>query len=174
MNHAKLRLDTFLPFNLSVASYLVSDVIADSYKILFGLKVPEWRLLAVIAEADGLNQQELGLRTRMDKVTVSRAAIALFERNLVTRMPNPLDGRSHLLTLSTAGRTLYDNVVPQALALEAQVFSGLTKNEIDALFNALRKVQATSMRILEARNAGGRVTPRGAVPAGSRFPPTLR
>jgi len=156
MTHSKLRLDTFLPFNLSVASYLVSDVIADSYKALFGLKVPEWRLLAVIAEADGLNQQELGLRTRMDKVTVSRAAIALFERDLVARTPNPHDGRSHLLTLSAAGLKLYDNVVPQALALEAQVFAGLTTTEIEALFNALRKVQATSMRILAARKADGR------------------
>ncbi len=131
-----LHLDNFLPYRLSYTSNLVSDVIARSYESLFGLKIPEWRLIAVIAEGAGITQQEIGHRTRMDKVTVSRAAIALGDRGLIARAPNPDDGRSHLLTLTTAGRDLYDQVVPKALELEAGIFGTFSANEL-ALFSSL-------------------------------------
>jgi DNA-binding MarR family transcriptional regulator len=143
-----LRLDAFLPYRLSVTSNTVSDVIAASYQALFGLKVPEWRLLAVIAESKGITQQEIGQRTQMDKVTVSRAAIALGARGLIARMPNPADGRSHLLALSAAGATLYASVVPQALALEAQIFSALTAQEREAFARTMAKIQAAARAML--------------------------
>src|SRR6201999_4585598 len=95
-----LKLDQFLPYKLSIASNAVSDAIATAYRTLFGLRIPEWRLVAVLAEHGGMSQQALCGRTRMDKVTVSRAAIALVERELVARGANPDDQRSHLLTLT--------------------------------------------------------------------------
>ena len=111
-NH--LVLDRFLPYRLSVTSNLVSDRIARSYEALFGLTIPEWRLVAVIAEVEAITQAEIGERTRMDKVTVSRAAIALVERGLLARAPNPGDKRSHHLSLTDAGRDLYASVAPKA------------------------------------------------------------
>jgi DNA-binding MarR family transcriptional regulator len=152
-----LRLDSFLPYRLSYASNLVSDVIARSYEALFGLKIPEWRLIAVIADGNGITQQEIGQRTRMDKVTVSRAAIALGERGLISRTPNPGDGRSHLLTLSTAGRELYDQVVPKALELEADIFGTLDAEEL-ATFSALLS-RITQSAIPDAQEAAAHPQP---------------
>jgi len=131
-----LKLDQFLPYRLSIVSNRVSAAVASTYQALFGLKIPEWRLVAIIAETEGATQQALGLATRMDKVTVSRAAATLVERGLVERRPNATDQRSHLLSLTDAGRTLYENVAPKALELEAQVFAGFTKAEI-ASFRAM-------------------------------------
>ena len=76
----KLVLGEFLPYRLSMASNLVSDTVATAYEAAFGLRIPEWRLVAVIAEADAISQFEICRRTRMDKVTVSRAGIALAAR----------------------------------------------------------------------------------------------
>ncbi|WP_010164380.1 MarR family winged helix-turn-helix transcriptional regulator [Sphingomonas sp. PAMC 26617] len=132
----RLKLDQFLPYRLSIVSNRVSAAIASTYQALFGLKIPEWRLVAIIAESEGATQQALGLATRMDKVTVSRAAATLVERGLVERRPNATDQRSHLLSLTAAGRTLYENVAPKALELEAQVFAGFTNAEI-ASFRAM-------------------------------------
>ena len=140
MTHKLLQLDDFLPFRLSYTSNLVSERIARSYEALFGLKIPEWRLIAVIAEGQGTTQQDIGGRTRMDKVTVSRAAIALFERGLITRAPNPADGRSHLLTLTAAGHTLYAQIAPKALELEAAIFGQFGAEELAALKDMLRRV----------------------------------
>ena len=136
----RLRLDDFLPYRLSFTSNLVSEAIARAYEALFGLKIPEWRLVAVIAEHDGITQQAIGLRTRMDKVTVSRAAVSLTERGLVERRANPEDRRSHLLVLSPAGRRLYADVVPKALELEARVFGNFTRAELDAFVSMLRRI----------------------------------
>ena len=139
-----LKLDQFLPYRLSITSNRVSSAIATAYQSLFGLRIPEWRLIAVIAESDGLTQQALGVATRMDKVTVSRAAIALVDRGLVQRRPNPDDQRSHLLSLTRAGKTLYESVAPKALELEARIFAGFSADELATFRAMLDRLEASA------------------------------
>ncbi|MEN2785209.1 MarR family winged helix-turn-helix transcriptional regulator [Sphingomonas qilianensis] len=139
-----LKLDDFLPYRLSIASNRVSSAIATAYQALFGLRIPEWRLVAVIAEGQGMTQQALGAATRMDKVTVSRAAIALVERGLIARRPNPDDQRSHLLSLTPAGQDLYESVAPKALELEARIFAGFGAKELAAFRAVLDRLEASA------------------------------
>src|SRR5579859_2632253 len=84
----RLRLDSYLPYRLSVASNAVSRLIARAYEDHFGLTIPQWRLIAVLAEDGPLTQQAIGVRTVMDKVTVSRATQGLVKRKLVQRAPH--------------------------------------------------------------------------------------
>ena len=142
-NH--LVLDRFLPYRLSITSNLVSDRIARAYEALFGITIPEWRLVAVIAEVQAITQAEIGERTRMDKVTVSRAAIALVERGLLARAPNPADKRSHHLSLTAAGRDLYASIAPKALELEAKIFARFSRAELDGFVTMLRRIDAAAL-----------------------------
>jgi len=139
-----LRLDAFLPYQLSIASNAVSGAIARAYVAHFGLRIPEWRLIAVLAEEEGLTQQALVARTEMDKMTVSRTAQALVERGLVNRTRHGSDGRSHALVLSDEGRSLYAQIAPKALAMEAELLKDLTAQEIEALKATLHKLKAAS------------------------------
>lgn len=139
-----LKLDQFLPYRLSIASNAVSDAIATAYRTLFGLRIPEWRLVAVLAEDGAMSQQALCGRTRMDKVTVSRAAIALADRRLVERTPNPKDQRSHLLALTGEGWALYEQVAPKALELERRVFDGIDPDEIESFRAMLARLEAAA------------------------------
>jgi DNA-binding MarR family transcriptional regulator len=116
-----LRLDGYLPYRLSVASNAVSRLIARAYEDRFGLTIPQWRLIAVLAEDGPLTQQAIGTRTVMDKVTVSRATQGLVKRRLVERAPHDADGRSHHLALSKAGERLYGEISPVALEYEARL-----------------------------------------------------
>jgi len=143
----RLILDRFIPYRLSIASNLVSDVIASAYESLFGLTIPEWRLIAVAAENDGITQQEIGVATRMDKVTVSRAAIALGHRHLIERRPNPEDRRSHLVVLTNDGRRLYADVAPKALELERRMFDRFDRAKLDAFMHMLRDIEAAALDI---------------------------
>jgi DNA-binding MarR family transcriptional regulator len=143
----KLVLEEFLPYRLSMASNLVSDTVATAYEAAFGLRIPEWRLVAVIAEADAISQFEICRRTRMDKVTVSRAAIALAGRGLIERAPNPQDQRSHLLALTAQGRELYGRIAPKALAIEAQIFGGFGPAEIRAFVSMLERIDAAAYAV---------------------------
>ena len=147
----QLKLDAFLPYRLSIASNRVSAAVATAYEALFGLTIPQWRLIAVIAQGQGVTQQALGAATQMDKVTVSRAATALVERGLVTRTRHPDDQRSHLLSLSSAGRALYDSVVPKALALEAQIFDGFSAAELAQFHAVLARIEAAATAIESKR-----------------------
>lgn len=144
---ATLKLDAFLPYRLSVASNRVSGTIAGAYHARFGLRIPEWRLLTVLAEFGSMSQQSLCGRTQMDKVTVSRAAISLHERGLVTRTPNPDDQRSHLLDLSAEGWALYRQIAPQALEFERRIFASLTDEEQAVLRRMLERVEASAAAI---------------------------
>lgn len=144
---AKLVLDRFLPYRMSMATNLVSDTVASAYEAEFGLRIPEWRLIAVIAESDAISQFEICGRTRMDKVTVSRAAIALAGRGLVERAPNPKDQRSHLLALTAEGRKLYHRIAPKALQIEAQIFDGFDAAEIRAFVSMLERIDAAALAV---------------------------
>jgi DNA-binding MarR family transcriptional regulator len=147
MADARLVLDDFIPYRLSVTSNLVSDSIARAYESLFGLTIPEWRLVAVVAETGGITQQAIGAKTLMDKVTVSRAAIALVDRGLLARRANAEDRRSHLLELTDAGRDLYAAVAPKALDLERRIFSAFEPAEVARFMDMLRRIESVTQAI---------------------------
>ena len=85
-------LDEFLPYQLSTASNAVSDLIASEYKSRFGLKIPEWRVMAVLGTRGASTQRHLVEATLMDKVTVNRAVKTLVDRALLERSPNRMAG----------------------------------------------------------------------------------
>lgn len=140
----KLNLDNFLPYRLSIASNALSSRIAAEYQNRFGLKIPEWRLMAVLGEGAPRTQRELVAITRMDKVTVNRAAKTLADRQLIARQAHEADGRSHHLELTATGRSLYDAIVPAALTTEEKLESRLTAAERTALMAILAKLIATA------------------------------
>lgn len=142
---SKLILDRFLPYRLSVASNAVSARISNAYRRRFGLKITEWRLLAILAEQERATPASLGDATRMDKIAISRAAAALIERGLVCAEDNPADGRSHYLSLTDDGRTLHAEIAPLALATEADLFNGFSTEEKRLLDTLLRRIEMVAL-----------------------------
>jgi DNA-binding MarR family transcriptional regulator len=151
------RLADFLPYQLSVTSNAVSDSIAEEYRARFGLKIPEWRVMAVLGDAGAQTQRELAVATRMDKVAVNRACKVLEERGLAARSPNASDGRSHHLELTAAGRAMHGEIMPLALEMERRLFEMLTpaergqfKHLLSRISDQVRALEGT--RIIEAEN----------------------
>jgi DNA-binding MarR family transcriptional regulator len=147
-----LKLDGYLPYRLSVASNAVSRLIARAYEDRFGLTIPQWRLIAVLAEDGPLTQQAIGSRTVMDKVTVSRATQGLVNRKLVQRAPHDADGRSHRLALSKTGARLYSDVAPVALAYEARLLRQFDSSAVEGLKRLLLHLERAAEE-LAARDA---------------------
>ena len=147
MSAGELRLDAYLPYRLSVASNAVSGLIARSYQDRFGLSVPQWRVICVLAEDGGLTQGQIVARTVMDKVTVSRAAQGLVKRRLVRRSEHQADGRSHVLALTAEGAGLHAEIAPLALAYEAALIAGLAADEVALLKRLLAGLQSAAGRL---------------------------
>ena len=139
-----LRLDSYLPYRLSVASNAVSGLIARAYQDRFGLAIPQWRLICVLAEDGGLTQGQIVQRTVMDKVSVSRAAQGLLKRRLIERSDHHADGRSHVLALTHEGRRLHAEIAPLALAYEAALIAGLTPEEVALMRRLLGRLQTAA------------------------------
>lgn len=152
-----LRLGDFTPYQLSVASNAVSRVIADSYEAMFGLKIPEWRIMALLGEHGRATQRELCGLSEMDKVSVSRAAQALVSRGLVERLPSSDDKRSHALSLTVDGRRLYAEIAPAALGMERAVLAVLGEAEVAQLKTLLDRLRerANQLRKRAGDDAAG-------------------
>jgi DNA-binding MarR family transcriptional regulator len=134
------RLAEFLPYQLSITSNAVSSLIAGRYRSRFGLKITEWRVMAVLGDLGAATQRQLAAATLMDKVAVNRACKVLEDRGLIARKPNASDGRSHLLELTGEGRAIHDEVMPLALESEAEVFSVLSEEERELFRKTLRRL----------------------------------
>jgi DNA-binding MarR family transcriptional regulator len=141
----------FLPYQLSVASNAVSGLIAERYRKRFGLKIPEWRVMAVLGDsgegAGPMTQRALTAATVMDKVAVNRAVKVLEDRGLIARVPNPDDGRSHLLALTGEGRAIHAAVMPLARATEADLLGGFAPGEEAVLRALLGRLRARAMEL---------------------------
>ena len=134
----KLHLEKFLPYRLSVLSNTVSSAIAAAYFLHFGLSIPEWRVMAVLAANPGLSAAEVTARTAMDKVAVSRAVANLIDAGRLRRATVPADRRRTHLALTPAGDRVYAQVVPMALDYERQLIASLSSRDLATLDRILR------------------------------------
>lgn len=143
-----LQLDRFIPYRLSVLTNTVSMVIASAYEREFGLSIPQWRVMAVLARYPDLSAIDVAERTAMDKVAVSRALQGLLDTKRVLRAFDKGDRRRSILRLSAAGQAVYTRVAPMALRYEAELLSALSPNDQRTLDRLLARLmeQAKSMQ----------------------------
>lgn len=134
------RLADFLPYQLSVTSNAVSSMISQRYRARFGLKITEWRVIAVLGDAGAATQRDLTQATLMDKVAVNRACKVLEERGLLARQPNASDGRSHLIELTAEGREIHREVMPMVEQMERDIFAVLSADEQDQFKAMLKRI----------------------------------
>ena len=110
----QLKLDEFLPHRLNVLSSLVSQALTRVYG-RYGICIPEWRVLVTLGEYGEMTGKAIGAHTHMHKTKVSRAVAQLERRKFVHRRSNRQDLRESFLTLTPTGRSVYDELAPQAL-----------------------------------------------------------
>lgn len=140
----ELKLREFLPYKLSVLSNRISRAIADSYEQRFGLKQPEWRVMAVLGEEPGLSANQVAQRTAMDKVAVSRAVNGLLEAGRINRSFDESDRRRSILSLSGEGEAIYRRIVPLAKRYETALLEGLNgqeKRQLDSVLDKLARIE---------------------------------
>ncbi|GLQ36334.1 MarR family transcriptional regulator [Amylibacter marinus] len=132
-------LDSFLPYRLSVVAQRLSDNLARHYRAEFGISTPEWRILAHLAQSDGVSVRDIEQRIDMEKSKASRAASKLVAKGLVTKTANADDRRLLHLTLTPKGQTLLAALLPRAEAFQADLRKALGA-DADALMRALDNI----------------------------------
>ena len=142
----KIDLTIFLPYQLTHLATQVSNDFSGIYKKEFDLTIPQWRIMANLAQLGQSTSKQLCTQADMDKSTVSRAVKALIDEGLIYSELNKHDKRAAFLMLSDKGMALYEKITPQALQWEQALLSCLSNDEqhqLIAIFDKLKnKLQA--------------------------------
>jgi DNA-binding MarR family transcriptional regulator len=125
-----LRLERFLPYRLNVVGFFASRALGRIYGEHFGIGIPEWRVIAQLGEFGRLTSRDIGELAQMHKTKVSRAVTELERRGLVSRAENRQDRREAFVALTAAGKRVYEQIVPLALAFEARWTEGIAAEEL--------------------------------------------
>ncbi|GGF74537.1 DNA-binding transcriptional regulator, MarR family [Mameliella alba] len=143
------ELEGFFPYRLAVAAEGFSRNLVEVYGRRFGLSREEWRLLYLLAGEDEVTSLELGRRSTLDKVQVSRASQRLEEKGLITRAIAPDDRRLRLYTCTDKGRALFDEVLPQVEARSDEILRAMSTEDRAALERGLAALtEAMADRLL--------------------------
>jgi DNA-binding MarR family transcriptional regulator len=118
-------LGSFLPYQLAVAAAKISRAFAEQYRAEFGISIPEWRVLAHLAQAGTVSVRDIEARVDMEKSKVSRAATRLEAAGYVEKRGNADDKRLLDMRLTQAGRDLFARIVPVAETYQADLLATL-------------------------------------------------
>jgi DNA-binding MarR family transcriptional regulator len=121
----------------------------------FGITRREFRILALLAQGDGLLSSELAGRAQLDRARTSRAVTALSAKLLVSRNPRLGDRRSVMLSLTPAGRALFDALFPQIAEINRSLMVALEDAELENLDTALATLQARADTLVQAQEGAG-------------------
>jgi DNA-binding MarR family transcriptional regulator len=132
---------TNLGFLLAKASQRWNELLREQFVARgFGDVRPAYgSILLPLFEEDALRMGELARRARLSKQTITTMVRLLERDGLVTRGPDPVDGRAALVRLTKRARA-FRPVAEEGLGnLEARVADRLTQKEVTALKSALSK-----------------------------------
>jgi len=140
MSDNDLVLESFLPYRLSYLTNIISRKLARLYSGQFGITTQEWKILANLKRHPDISAAEVGEKTAMDKVAVSRAVGGLCYKGLVDRKISPQDRRRSVLNMTAEGKEIYAQIEPLVIQYEKALLNILSAEEFAQLDYLLDKL----------------------------------
>ena len=128
----QLNLNTFFPYQFSVLAQQMTEFVAQIYEE-FGLTKMEWRVLATIGYHCEISARDICKFTHLDKMQVSRAINKLIQSELLQQQISLEDRRKTMLSLTTKGNELYQEIIPLVKIQEQRLLEGLSAQECEQL-----------------------------------------
>jgi DNA-binding MarR family transcriptional regulator len=143
-----------LSYRLHTVANLLSRGAELRYRREFGVSLWEWRTIALLgAVSEPLSLSHLAHAAGIHKSQMSRVVSGLAKRKLVLRAANSADGRGVQLTLTKAGRKLYDGLIGAAAERDAAFRGCLTKEEKQAFDRVLGKLAGQARELIQREKA---------------------
>jgi DNA-binding MarR family transcriptional regulator len=127
---APLKLEEFLPYRLNVVASVVSQALSRLYAVRYGIGVPEWRVLVTLGQ--------YGMMT---------GKAQLEKRKLLTRRANRADLRESFLSLTPAGRAIYQDLAPIALDFAKRLAEVIEPADRAAFERAIDRLTESSAKL---------------------------
>jgi DNA-binding MarR family transcriptional regulator len=142
-----IQLQDFLPHQLNVLSSLVSQALTRVYGA-YGIGIPEWRVLVSLGQFGVMTGKAIGARTHMHKTKVSRAVAQLEQRKYLTRRANREDLREAFLSLTPAGRAVYEELAPRARSFTNRLAEAVSPADRAAFDRAMAQLTERSAALV--------------------------
>jgi DNA-binding MarR family transcriptional regulator len=94
-----------------------------------GVGIGQWAVLMFLWARDGMSQAELSRVVAIEPPTIVRTIDRMVRDGLVTRVPDPDDGRVTRIHLTERGRSMRNELVPKAIAVNVTTLERLTATE---------------------------------------------
>jgi DNA-binding MarR family transcriptional regulator len=120
--------DHRIPFGLR-AAYLAMHRQTDGCLAKRGATADQFVLLGLLAERDGITQQELVRRASSDPNTVRAMLVLLEKRGLVERNGHPTDRRARSVVLTRRGRQTYRKLLSETESLRERLYAAFRPEE---------------------------------------------
>ena len=139
-----------LSYRLHEVANLLSRGAELRYRREFGVSLWEWRTLALLGGSrQPLSLNELARFAGVHKSQMSRVVTGLTERKLVLRAADAEDARGVRLTLSKAGRKLYQDLIGAATERDELFRRCLTRDETEAFNKVLAKLTGQARELID-------------------------
>ncbi|ARK29112.1 MarR family winged helix-turn-helix transcriptional regulator [Halalkalibacter krulwichiae] len=100
----------------------------------------QWAIMIRLWEEDGLTQNRLASLTNKDSASVSRLINNMIKRDLVTRIPHPVDKRTNLIFLTNAGKSLQVAMIEQAQKTVEQISQNISDEDMKTFLKVLYQI----------------------------------
>lgn len=126
--------------------YFASRALIEATLREHGVGPTQWYVLHQLANVGPTMQRELGLALKIERATMSGVVSTLVRKGLVAQAPDAADQRQRILSITAAGRALW-NELPDPVALATSVsFDGVDPADLAV---ARRVLKAATDRLLE-------------------------
>lgn len=149
----KFDLNDYIPCQLATLTHSIMRSVASVFEERFGISMPEWKVMVIIADKPGLSAVAVARLAQMDTVAVSRAVTKLTDRGLIARELDSEDRRRSILNLSATGCDLHAEIAPLAAELEASLLEDFSPEEKQVFEKAIKALYAKSKVFTDAFTA---------------------
>ena len=137
-------LDLRVWLRLLTCSTLIERQVRQRLREEFDFTLPRFDLLAQLDRApEGLTMGTLSRRLMVTNGNVTGLIDRLVAEGLVERQPAPGDRRAQLVRLTADGKRAFDRMTPAHAAWIHEMFAGLDRAALTALFESLAKLKTS-------------------------------
>jgi DNA-binding MarR family transcriptional regulator len=134
-------LDDLLLYRLSRLLATAGGMVIRLCEGRYGITRREWRVLALLAQDEGLLSSQLAERAQLDRARTSKAITSLVAKNLLRRDTRPSDRRQAALALTDEGRALYAALYPQVQKINRELLAALAAADVSRMDAMLDRLQ---------------------------------
>lgn len=143
VNRDELPLQSFLTYRLARLNAMLNRQAGRILQQNGQLKIPEWRILALLAAHGELNGRMIGEIAGLDAGLASRTLFALEQRGLTVFSRRADDRRTLWACLTPAGSDLYARIRPLMQARQERLLATLSPEERVGIFRIIDKLMTS-------------------------------